>query len=66
LWWWDVGLFTSSLYPVRLTYQPPDNSTFLSEQTRHQQPTNMLLFLSKQISQMNSLMQLFCIFNKKR
>jgi hypothetical protein len=24
--------------PVRLAYQPPANSTFLSEQTSHQQP----------------------------
>jgi hypothetical protein len=26
------------LRPVRLAYQPPANSTFLSEQTSHQQP----------------------------
>jgi hypothetical protein len=25
-------------HPVRLAYQPPANSTLLSEQTRHQQP----------------------------
>jgi hypothetical protein len=35
--------------PVRLAYQPPANSTFLSEQTNHQQPANST-FLSKQIS----------------
>jgi hypothetical protein len=27
----------TSLRPVRLSYQPPANSTFLSEQTSHQQ-----------------------------
>jgi uncharacterized membrane protein len=27
-----------SVRPVRLAYQPPANSTFLSEQTSHQQP----------------------------
>jgi hypothetical protein len=27
-----------NLRPVRLAYQPPANSTFLSEQTSHQQP----------------------------
>jgi hypothetical protein len=32
-----------------LAYQPPANSTFLSEQTRHQQPTTSA-FLSEQIS----------------
>jgi hypothetical protein len=35
--------------PVRLAYQPPANSTFLSEQTSHQQPANST-FLSEQIS----------------
>jgi hypothetical protein len=35
--------------PVRLAYQPPANSTFLSEQISHQQPTNST-FLSEQIS----------------
>jgi hypothetical protein len=37
------------LRPVRLAYQPPANSTFLSEQTSHQQPANST-FLSEQIS----------------
>jgi hypothetical protein len=32
-----------------LAYQPPANSTFLSEQTSHQQPANST-FLSEQIS----------------
>jgi hypothetical protein len=32
-----------------LAYQPPDNSTFLSEQTSHQQPASRT-FLSEQIS----------------
>jgi hypothetical protein len=35
--------------PVRLVYQPPANSTFLSEQTSHQQPASGT-FLSEQIS----------------
>jgi hypothetical protein len=35
--------------PVRLAYQPPANSTFLSEQTSHQQPTSST-FLSEQTS----------------
>jgi hypothetical protein len=34
---------------VRLAYQPPANSTFLSEQISHQQPTNST-FLSEQTS----------------
>jgi hypothetical protein len=35
--------------PVRLAYQPPANSTFLSEQTSHHQPANST-FLSEQTS----------------
>jgi hypothetical protein len=35
--------------PVRLAYQPPANSTFLSEQTSHQQPASST-FISEQIS----------------
>jgi hypothetical protein len=35
--------------PVRLAYQPPANSTFLSEQTSHQQSASST-FLSEQIS----------------
>jgi hypothetical protein len=35
--------------PVRLAYQPPANSTFLSEQTSHQQPAISTL-LSEQTS----------------
>jgi hypothetical protein len=34
---------------VRLVSQPPSSSTFLSEQTSHQQPAN-ITFLSQQIS----------------
>jgi hypothetical protein len=34
---------------VRLVYQPPASSTFLSEQISHQQPANSI-FLSEQIS----------------
>jgi hypothetical protein len=37
------------LRPVRLAYQPPANSTFLSKQTSHQQPGNNT-FLSEQTS----------------
>jgi hypothetical protein len=37
------------LHPVRLAYQPPANSTFLSEQTSHQQPVSST-FLSEQTS----------------
>jgi hypothetical protein len=37
------------LRPVRLAYQPPASSTFLSEQTSHQPPANST-FLSEQIS----------------
>jgi hypothetical protein len=35
--------------PVRLAYQPPASSTFLSEQISHQQPASST-FLSEQIS----------------
>jgi hypothetical protein len=35
--------------PVRLAYQPPANSTFLSEQISHQQPASST-FLSEQTS----------------
>jgi hypothetical protein len=37
------------MHPVRLAYQPPASSTFLSEQTSHQQSANNI-FLSEQIS----------------
>jgi hypothetical protein len=37
------------MQPVRLAYQPPANSTFLSEQTSHQQPASSTL-LSQQTS----------------
>jgi hypothetical protein len=36
-------------HPVRLAYQPPASSTFLSEQISHQQPTSGT-FLSEQTS----------------
>jgi hypothetical protein len=36
-------------HAVRLAYQPPANSTFLSEQISHQQPANST-FLSEQTS----------------
>jgi hypothetical protein len=35
--------------PIRLAYQPPASSTFLSEQISHQQPANST-FLSEQTS----------------
>jgi hypothetical protein len=35
--------------PVRLAYQPPASSTFLLQQTSHQQPANSTL-LSEQIN----------------
>jgi hypothetical protein len=38
-----------NLRPVRLVYQPPASSTFLSKQTSHQQPASST-FLSQQIS----------------
>jgi hypothetical protein len=48
-----VPILTSELRgdmrPVRLAYQPPASSTFLSEQISHQQPANST-FLSEQIS----------------
>jgi hypothetical protein len=40
---------TKMMQPVRLAYQPPANSTFLSEQTSHQQPASSTL-LSEQTS----------------
>jgi hypothetical protein len=39
----------SGKYPVRLAYQSPANSIFLSEQINHQQPASST-FLSQQIS----------------
>jgi hypothetical protein len=39
----------SNQHPFRLGYQPPANSTFLSQQTSHQQQAN-ITFLSEQIS----------------
>jgi hypothetical protein len=45
----DTTAIESNLRPVRLAYQPPASSNFLSEQTRHQQPAS-ITFLSQQIS----------------
>jgi hypothetical protein len=39
----------SDIRPVRLAYQPPANSIFLSEQTNQQQPASSA-FLSEQTS----------------
>jgi hypothetical protein len=36
------------IQPVRLAYQPPVSSTFLSEQTNHQQPVTSTTILSGQ------------------
>jgi hypothetical protein len=47
LYIWVDGM--DEVKPVRSAYQPPTNSTFLSEQTSHQQPANST-FLSEQIS----------------
>jgi hypothetical protein len=47
-----VGISTTTAEnrrPVRLAYQPPASSTFLSERTSHQQPASSI-FLSEQIS----------------
>jgi hypothetical protein len=49
---WEFLLNQSSfavLRPIRLAYQPPASSTFLSEQTNHQQPANST-FHPEQIS----------------
>jgi hypothetical protein len=57
-WWWcgeeaggggAAGKGPAGCHPVRLAYQPPANSTFLSQQTSHQQPANRT-FLSEQTS----------------
>jgi hypothetical protein len=40
---------TGGIRPVRLAYQPPTSSTFLSKQISHQQSANST-FLSEQIS----------------
>jgi hypothetical protein len=39
----------AKVQPVRLAYQPPASSIFLSEQTSHQQPASSI-FLSEKIS----------------
>jgi hypothetical protein len=44
-----MALSASCVRPVRLAYQPPANSTFLSQQISHQQPASST-FLSEQIS----------------
>jgi hypothetical protein len=46
---WEVGKIISHGSPVRLAYQPPDSSTFLSQQTSHQHPANST-HLSEQTS----------------
>jgi hypothetical protein len=58
----------SDMRPVRLAYQPPASSTFLSQQISHQQPANST-FLSEQTSttsatsQTNRLMIVTCFRN---
>jgi hypothetical protein len=44
-----VGSWNTEQAPVRLAYQPPASSTFLSEQISHQQPVSGS-FLSEQTS----------------
>jgi hypothetical protein len=44
-----ITIVDSSVRSVRSAYQPPANSTFLSEQTSHQQPASST-FLSAQTS----------------
>jgi hypothetical protein len=46
---WDTISVTSNNQPVRLAYQPPASSNFLSQQTSHQQPASSTL-LSEQTS----------------
>jgi hypothetical protein len=46
---WHITLSSHAYSPVRLAYQPPAISTFLSEQISHQQSANST-FLSEQIS----------------
>jgi hypothetical protein len=47
--WQSISNINWRTYHVRLAYQPPASSTFLSEQTSHHQPANST-FLSEQIS----------------
>jgi hypothetical protein len=54
IWWrmrWRGGITSAgrNICRVRLAYQPPASSTFLPEQTNHQQPANNTFF-SKQMS----------------
>jgi hypothetical protein len=44
-----MSVFATNLRPVRLAYQPPASSTFLSEQTSHEQSASSTL-LSEQTS----------------
>jgi hypothetical protein len=37
----DDKLASCNMQPFRLAYQPPASSTFLSEQTSHQQPASI-------------------------
>jgi hypothetical protein len=47
--YWHIGKKIFVSRPVRLTYQPPASSTFLSQQTNHQQSASSI-FLSEQTS----------------
>jgi hypothetical protein len=38
---------SAGLHPIRLAYQPPASSTFLSEQTSHRQPATVLFSQNK-------------------
>jgi hypothetical protein len=46
--------FSRNVHPVRLAYQPPASSTFLSEQTSYKQPASST-FLSEQTSTSHQL-----------
>jgi hypothetical protein len=57
--------FGRDLRPVRLAYHPPASSTFLSEQTSHQQPANSTFLRTNQhlppaTSQTNILLMANC------
>jgi hypothetical protein len=47
----DCQRHVISLQPVRLAYQPPASSTFLSQQTSHQQPATSQQYFSLRTNQ---------------
>jgi hypothetical protein len=48
-----LDLKPSNVRPVRLAYQPPANSTFLSEQISHQQSVSSTFSQNKSASAIN-------------